>query len=266
MTQHIKPHFLRKSKYNKKIETALITGASSGLGRELVRLYAPMCSRIYVTARSIGALEELKKELETECEIVPIQVDFSETDATKKVVERVVNRIDLVINNAGHHVRASLLDVDLNVVRSTMQVNFYTPIRLITLLSSANTIVNVISTTAVSGRRNLGVYSSTKAGMWCFSKALRRSKGNEINVVDVIPATFKSSLSEKGDSSGRRDISSRNNRLSSSNDGLTSEIVAVLVKAGIDKREDTIYIPKLKTKLYISLEAMAPGTFKKIFK
>ena len=266
LTQHVSPHFLRKGKYSWKTDKALITGASSGLGRELTKLYASSCSRIYVTARDMDALEELKNELKTECEIIPINADFSESDSADKVVASIDDKIDLLINNAGHHVRGTLLDVDLNVIRSTMQINFYTPIRLITLLPSAHTVVNIISTTAVSGRRNLGVYSSTKAGLWSFSKALRRSRGNEINVVDVIPATFSSSLMDKGDGSDDNNIVANSSRLSSSSDGLTSETVAMMVKSGVDKKADSIYIPNLKTRLYIMLEALAPKLFKRLFK
>ena len=266
LTQHVTPHFLRKGKYRWKTDTALITGASSGLGRELTKLYASSCSRIYVTARNMDALGELKNELKTECEIVPVKADFSESDSADKVVASIGDKIDLLINNAGHHVRASLLDVDLDVIRSTMQVNFYTPIRLITLLPSAHTVVNIISTTAVSGRRNLGVYSSTKAGLWCFSKALRRSKGNGINVIDVIPATFSSSLMDKGDSSDDKNAVMNSSRLSSSSEGLTSETVAKIVRSGIDKKADSIYIPNVKTRLYIMLEALAPKLFRKLFR
>lgn len=263
--KHLPPHVVRKRKYIKEINTALITGASSGLGRELVRLYAAVCKKIYVTARSIDELQKLKMEIEgSGCEIVPIQVDFSKPDAPEIVMKKIEDEIDLLINNAGHHVQGSLLDVELDVMKSTLEVNFFAPVNLIVLSKPHHIIVNILSTSAVSGRRNLGVYSSTKAGLWCFSKALRRTEGNIINVIDVIPATFKSSLSEKGDNVGNV-VNSGIRKFSSARDGLTAEMVAWIVKSGIDHKVDYIYIPKLKARMYIALEALSPKIFKKIF-
>lgn len=268
MAAHMPPHIIRKRGYKDVRGTALITGASSGLGRELVKLYANQCDQIYITARSIDALDSLKNELIDICKIIPIQVDFENANAVETVKAAIgEHKINLLINNAGHHVSKSILDVELETIKKTMEINFFNPVGLIAAFSDADTIVNILSTTAVSGRRNLGVYSSTKAGLWCFSKALRRTTGKALNVVDVIPATFKSSLASKGEHSDKGESVDRgNSKLSSSNDGLDSATVAKIIKYGIDKKRDTIYIPRLKTKLFIVLEALAPKTFKRIFK
>lgn len=258
-------HVVRKHNYETVKGTALITGASSGLGRELVKLYAKQCGKIYVTARNIDALRSLRKELEGQCEIFPIQTDFEDeaaVDSIKAVIGE--QKIDLLVNNAGHHVKGSLLNVGIETMENTMMVNFFIPIALMAAFSKTSTMVNVLSTTAIAGRRDLGVYSSTKAGLWCFSKALRRTRGKTINVIDVIPATFQSSLVLKGEKiESTKD--GRTSRFSSAKDCLNSMEVAKIVKQGIDKKRDVIYIPSIKTRLFLILEALAPNMFRKLF-
>ena len=267
LAKHVTPHFIRKKSYPDVCGTAIITGASSGCGRELTKLYADKCNRIYVTARNMDALNELKDELANQCDIIPIKVDFGKEDAIDTIKTCIEDsKINMLLNNAGHHVRGSLLDVDLEIIKSTIQINFFSHIELMVAYPETSTVVNILSTTAVSGRRNLGAYSSTKAGLWCFSKAMRRTKGITQNVIDVIPATFKSSLTEKGERGENAQENQGNTKLSSSRDGLDSFGVAQVVKDGIDKKKDTIYIPNIKTRMFIVLEALASGRFRKIFK
>lgn len=259
-------HIIRKRGYHNVTGSALITGASSGLGKELVRLFADQCDRIFVTARDINALEDLKKELADKCEIVPIKVDFGNVSAAA-TVKGVIGKqkIDLLINNAGHHVLGSLLDAKMEIIENSMMVNFFNPIALIAAFPEATTVVNILSTTAVSGRRNLGIYSSPKAGLWCFSKALRRTRGKDVNVIDVIPSTFKSSLESKGD----KLIVVEVDKMAKMNHAmgiLDSMDVAKIVKRGIDKKRDVIYIPRFRARVYTAIEAIAPKIFRKLVK
>lgn len=252
--------------------TALITGSSTGLGRELALLFSRRCSRLYLVARSIDLLNELKNTIEaqTSCVVVPIQADLSRDDAVTKITEAIGGAtIDLLINNAAHHVSGSLLSVDLKTIRDTMRTNFLTPVELLSSFRDdyPATVVNVISTTAIAGRRNLGVYSCTKAALWCLSKALRRAFGNRVNVIDVIPATFQSSLSAKGDRQ-KSDQPARRQRfvfLSSSRNKLTSADVANAVYRGIERKRDTVYIPRFKVKSFLALKSYAPKLFHSVF-
>lgn len=259
-------HMIRKRRYQDIGGFALITGASSGLGRELVRLLANQCNKIFVTARDLNALEDLKMELTGKCEIVPIQVDFeniSAAAAVKAVIGK--QKIDLLINNAGHHVVGSLLDAKIEIIEKTMMVNLLNPVALVAAFPEASTVVNILSTTAVAGRRNLGIYSSSKAGLWCFSKALRRTRGKKVHVIDVIPSTFKSSLESKGDK--LKVINAEKvDRINHAMGILESKDVAEIVKHGIDKKRDMIYIPRFRAMLFSALEAISPKAFRKLFK
>ena len=81
----------------------------------------------------------------------------------------------------------------------------------------------------------------------------------------MIPATFQSSLASKGEETICTETV-RDSAFSSVKDGLESADVAKIVKHGIDKKRDVIYIPRIKARMFLILEAIAPGIFGKLFK
>ena len=90
---------------------ALVTGASSGLGREMARILSKMGYDIIVVARRKDRLEELAAELDTKVEIVV--ADVTDIDQCKKIAER-ANDVDVLINNAGFGVFGDLCSTDLD--------------------------------------------------------------------------------------------------------------------------------------------------------
>jgi short-subunit dehydrogenase len=86
--------------------TALITGASSGIGLELAKIHASKGGDLVLVARSTANLEALKTELESQykIQVVIISKDLSQRDAAKEVYDETTRRniqIDYLINNAG---------------------------------------------------------------------------------------------------------------------------------------------------------------------
>ena len=90
---------------------ALVTGASSGLGREMARILSKMGYDIIAVARRKDRLEELAAELDTNIEIVV--ADVTDIDQCKKLAER-ANDVDVLINNAGFGVFGDLCSTDLD--------------------------------------------------------------------------------------------------------------------------------------------------------
>ncbi len=91
-------------------KTALITGASGGIGREFARIHAKRGGDLVIVARRIEKLEELKKELEDkhQVRVVPIVKDLGSAGAAKSLFEEVKSKniqIDFLINNAGFGLR-----------------------------------------------------------------------------------------------------------------------------------------------------------------
>lgn len=87
---------------NKKSKLALVTGASSGIGRDIARELAQKNYNLILVARDYQKLEELKKQLKAQITI--IQMDLSNNENCKKLHEEVKNKfgnIDILVNNAG---------------------------------------------------------------------------------------------------------------------------------------------------------------------
>jgi len=262
--------FSRKKNYQGEYESILITGASSGLGKELAYRFAGICKRMYIAARNQDALMEIKQDLSGyKCDVFPLKLDLSDYNSVKEVTQELSKeKIDVIINNAGQHITGSVLATDVELYRRSIRINCLSQILLTAELlktTKPRCIVNVLSTTAISGRTNLGIYSSPKAGLWAWTKVLRRNYGKSVNVIEVIPATFKSGLSNKGISTTSASDAQGRSLIQSGKLGLTSKDVSEKVCQGIQNHRDKILIPSFKVRVFILFEAIMPSTFRKLF-
>jgi len=101
---------------------ALITGASSGIGRDMARVLSNMGYDLILVARRKDRLEELKKEFNTNVEIISLDVSSSEN--CFEIYEKVKNEdIDILINNAGFGIFGEFTDIDINKELNMIDVN-----------------------------------------------------------------------------------------------------------------------------------------------
>jgi len=109
---------------------ALVTGASSGMGRETVRKLAQEGYQVIASARRKERLDELAKENQN---IIPRPVDLSDAQELEKFCQELSNLaepISVLINNAGFSIRGALEDVSLSSVRRVYEVNLFALIRV----------------------------------------------------------------------------------------------------------------------------------------
>lgn len=258
-----------------RVSNAVITGASSGLGKDLARLYAPKTYRMYLVGRDLAALEELRGDImrTSDCVASVAKVDLSDSESVINFAAT-VDDVDLLINCAGFSVVGEIKDVPLNLFRNNMAVNFFAPVFLTTEFLRKNTkprtVVNILSTTAIAGRRKQGCYSATKAALWAFTRILQRTVPPGLQVVEVLPATFASRFAENSirvnfaNSGQSWDI--RANKSGGHNShGLTSEAVASKILRAVEEGREYVFIP-LKAMLFLTLEAVAPRLFRRLFK
>ena len=161
-------------------KVVIITGASSGIGKALAEKYASEGWNLVLGARRIERLKELEDQL-TKVEVLPVKTDVTKEEDCKFLIESAVRkfgRIDVLINNAGISMRASIEDVELNVLHKLMDVNYWgtvycTRFALPYLLQQKGSLVGVISVGGYIGLPGRTGYSASKFAVRGFLDTIR---------------------------------------------------------------------------------------------
>ena len=112
-----------------KDKVIVITGASSGIGLASARLFGSFGADVVMAARSLDRLQELAPSVNADPDkVLCVKTDVTKEDDCRNLIGRTVRkygRIDILVNNAGISMRAMFKDLDLGVIRSLMDVNFW---------------------------------------------------------------------------------------------------------------------------------------------
>ena len=185
-------------------QTALITGASNGIGLELAKLLAHDNIDLVLTARSEDKLARIQQELSEKynIEVHIIKCDLSEIDSAKTLYEKVKSlelNIDILINNAGFGDFGRFTDTDWDKEQQMMQLNMTSLTQLTKLISkdmvksNHGKIMNVASTAAFQAGPLMAVYYATEAYVLYFSEAIAHElKSNNITVTCLCPGPTES--------------------------------------------------------------------------
>jgi hypothetical protein len=161
--------------------TALITGASSGIGLELARLFAADKWDVALVARTEGKLQELATELQDAHGIKAhvVAADLAKPDAPAKIIAALSGvEIEALVNNAGFGLGGEFAKTDLNAELEMIQVNITALTHLTKLVLPAmiarrrGAVLNVASTAAFQPGPLMAVYYATKAYVLSFSEAI----------------------------------------------------------------------------------------------
>ena len=177
---------------------AIITGASSGLGKEYVLAAARKHTSIkefWLIARRTDLLEELKEKLPADLcvKILPMDLnDRASLTQLSALLEEEKPQVSLLINNAGFGKLGYVWEIDPNVQRDMVDLNCGALTALTSLvipyMPAGGGILNVCSIASFVPNSRMTVYSSTKAYVMSFSRALREElKQKRINVLAVCP-------------------------------------------------------------------------------
>jgi hypothetical protein len=178
----------------------LLTGASSGIGRELARELAARGDRLAVAARRRDRLESLADEVAGTGRERPVvlEADLARRGAAAALAEEAVaalGGVDVLVNNAGGGVGGQIATVgDRDEAREAFEVNYWSPLALVRALlpgmreRGAGTIVNVTSMAQVSTWPGFGAYAATKSALANATETLRLElAGTGIHVLEAIP-------------------------------------------------------------------------------
>ena len=189
-------------------KVALITGASSGIGKELAKIHAEKGGDLILVARRENKLFQLKKEIEQKfnVKVEVISKDLSNAEAPKEIYHELNEKgikIDYLINNAGFgghgkfHERIwedDLAMINLNIIALTALSNFFLPDFV---KRNSGKILNVSSTASFMPGPLQAVYFATKAYVTFFSNAIAEElHDTNVTVTTLMPGATETEFAK----------------------------------------------------------------------
>lgn len=251
-------------------KVVIITGASSGIGKALAFEFGRQGAKIVLTGRNAQNLQEVSTELASQAiDNLPIVADVAVETDCKQVIEKTIakySKIDILINNAGISMRALFAELDLEVIKQVMDINFYgtvymTKYALPYLITSKGSIVGVSSIAGYKGLPGRTGYSASKFAMQGFLEALRiELLPQKVHVLVACPGFTQSNirkvaLNKEGNAQGE----------SPRDEGkmMTSEEVATHIFKAVKKRKRDLVLTR-QGKLTVFLNKWFPAFIDKM--
>ena len=185
-----------------KNKVVLITGASSGIGKQTAIEFAKLGSNIILVARTKNKLEQVENQLKQFNVITlvcPCDVSKKEqVENMSKIVLKKFNSVDILINNAGFAIYGSVFDLSIDEIKSQMETNYFGMIYCTKLFlplmikQKSGHIVNVASVAASFGLPGIASYCASKFAMLGFSEGLKHElSGTGVGLTVVSPIMVK---------------------------------------------------------------------------
>ncbi|RYZ94142.1 MAG: SDR family oxidoreductase [Sphingobacteriaceae bacterium] len=254
-----------------KGKTIIITGASSGIGKALAAEFASRGANLVLGARQYVTLCEIAQSLEKQFNIkaVAVACDVAVEDDCKQLIKQALitfNKIDVLVNNAGISMRALFIDVELSVLKTMMDVNFWgtvycTKYAIPEILKTKGSIVGVSSVAGYKGLPGRSGYSASKFAMNGFLEVLRiENLKTGVHVLTAMPGFTSSNIRNTAlNKDGKQQGESNLNEAKM----MTSEQVAKLIANGVEDRTRTLVMTG-QGKLTVLLNKLLPAWVDKL--
>lgn len=185
------------------MKTAIITGASSGIGAATAKLLNQNGYNVVLAARRVEKLQTLAKELNTNHLLV--QTDVTSVDDVKHLIESAINAfggIDVLINNAGLGIVSPMQDGKLEDWHKMFNVNVNGLLTCIHtalphLLKSEGNIINIASVAAHEVFPNTVVYCATKHAVNAITVGMRKEFRDKVKVCNISPGAVQTEFLEQ---------------------------------------------------------------------
>lgn len=234
---------------------AIITGASSGIGKALAFEFAKNGFNLLLTARSeeslreVGGICESKYAVETEI----FAADLASAESTAELVKFIAGRkIDVLVNNAGFGVKGDFAETEITDELKMIDVQLAAMLKLTKAVLSqmiankSGKILNVASVYSFSPVPKQSVYSACKSFMLSFSSALRSEIENSgVSISVLCPGITQTEFRTRAGIADKK------------NSGMTAEKVAEIAYAEM-MREKFIIVPGLQNKFFAFLSKHLP--------
>lgn len=256
----------------------VITGASSGLGKECAKVFHSAGARLVLCGRDSSRLQQVVHELTGQCpqgEVIHapkmVVFDLADTDAVGRAAEEILScygRVDVLINNAGISYRGNIVDTQLSVQREVMETNYFGPVALTQALLPSmiqRRSGHIVVISSVQGKIALpcrSAYAASKHATQAYFDCLRAEMDQYgIPVTVISPGYIRTNLSVNavtGDGSKHGVLDKSTAAGSDPKDVARSVLRAVSLKS-----KDVVLAGPLPT-LAIYLRTLCPALFFKI--
>lgn len=251
-------------------KVVIVTGATSGIGLATAREFASHGAKTVIASIEKEKLPGIAGELESlGYNVFPVYTDVTKEEDCKNLIAETVEkygRIDILVNNAGISMRALFADLDLEVIRRVMDVNFWgmvycTKYALPYLLKNHGSVIGISSMAGFKGLPGRTGYSASKFALIGFLETLRienMKKGLHVMIVGpwfVRSNIRKNALGPDGKPQGESPLVEQ--KLSS------PEYVAGKIVRGTIRRKRTLLLP-WRSKLFVPLNRIVPRFFDKL--
>ncbi len=248
------------------MSTALVTGASSGIGESFARELASLNTNLILVARSQDKLEQLAQELSNKYQVKTevIVKDLTEPAAGQAIFDQVQAQgltVDLLINNAGVGDYGAFSDRPLSKQLTMIQLNVTVLVELTGLFlplmqqRGSGGIINISSIAGFQPLPYMSVYAATKAFVLNFSEALwAETKDSGVNIFAVCPGSTKSEFWQRADFPD-------NFPGTSSNSMTKSETVVKEALKAMKKKQSTIVTGGISNQLLVNVPRFVPRDF-----
>jgi len=196
---------------DKSKKTALITGATSGIGYELTKLFSQDGFDLVIVARNMAGLDRVSGELQRSANgtVAVIPKDLSQPTAAEEIYRELQSRgieVDVLVNNAGFNVYGPFWETSAQKELQMMQVHMLTLTHLTKLFLPGmlerkfGKVLNLASTASFTPGAGDAVYCATKAYVLSFSEAIAEElKGTGVTVTALCPGPTKTEFAERAE-------------------------------------------------------------------
>lgn len=190
-------------------KTAIVTGASSGIGRAIAERLGGCGAHVYLSGRTRDAMAESQAKIEKSgghaTAVVMDVRDLAQVGALVERAEKETGRLDVMVNNAGLSYPTAIIEADPEEWRAMFETNVLAllagsqaAVRAMRRCKAEGHIVNVSSIAAL--RPDSGVYGSTKHAVNCITNTLRKElEEDSIRVVNVMPGAIATNFARNFD-------------------------------------------------------------------
>lgn len=242
-------------------KVAIVTGASSGVGREVALALARKGVKLVLASRSAAALEELAMEIHSDGgNALVVPTDVTHQEQVNHLIEETVRcfgRVDLLISNAGQYIRSPIARITPGLIDQSMSVNFYSAVYAILAVlpvmqkQRAGHIVLVLTMDVKTPMVLDAPYAAAKSALSGFGEVLRQELyGSGIHVTEVYPGRIDTPM-----------ISDL--RFSSVSPKMAPAFVARAILSAIEKRKKRVILP-FQANLLILINLLSPSLADKL--